>query len=251
MRRRPGPLRRLVARRPVARCGDDPDVLHRADVVQPALFSTMVALAALWRSLGVEPGAVVGHSQGEIAAAHVAGAFSLEEAARLVALRGRTMLELGGLGGLMTVFAPVDQVEPLLEAWPGRVGVAVLNGPSTVVVSGENAALDELREVCSRMDLRTKDVKSDIAGHGPQTEGEGPTGLCPGEVEPPSGPRPVLLHGDRWPARHHRPGRRLLVSQPAADRAHGSGPVRCSRPGTGSSSRAARTRPGRRDRRDL
>ncbi|MFC8241647.1 type I polyketide synthase [Streptomyces chartreusis] len=150
--------------------GDDPDVLHRADVVQPALFSTMVALAALWRSLGVEPGAVVGHSQGEIAAAHVAGAFSLQEAARLVALRGRTMLELGGLGGLMTVFAPVDQVEPLLEAWPGRVGVAVLNGPSTVVVSGENAALDELREVCARMDLRTKDVKSDIAGHGPQTE---------------------------------------------------------------------------------
>ncbi|MFF4052466.1 type I polyketide synthase [Streptomyces chartreusis] len=150
--------------------GDDPDVLHRADVVQPALFSTMVALAALWRSLDVEPGAVVGHSQGEIAAAHVAGAFTLEEAARLVALRGRTMLELGGLGGLMTVFAPVDQVEPLLDAWPGRVGVAVLNGPSTVVVSGENAALDELREVCARMDLRTKDVKSDIAGHGPQTE---------------------------------------------------------------------------------
>ncbi|GGW97028.1 type I polyketide synthase [Streptomyces chartreusis] len=150
--------------------GADPDVLHRADVVQPALFSTMVSLAALWRSLGVEPGAVVGHSQGEIAAAHVAGAFSLEEAARLVALRGRTMLELGGLGGLMTVFAPVDRVEPLLDAWPGRVGVAVLNGPATVVVSGEDAVLDELREVCARMDLRTKDVKSDIAGHGPQTE---------------------------------------------------------------------------------
>ncbi|WP_306960322.1 type I polyketide synthase [Streptomyces afghaniensis] len=150
--------------------GDDPDVLHKADVVQPALFSTMVALAALWRSLGVTPGAVVGHSQGEIAAAHVAGAFTLEEAARLVALRGRTMLELGGLGGLMTVFAPVDRVEPLLQAWPGRLGVAVLNGPSTVVVSGENGALDELRELCARHNLRTKDVKSDIAGHGPQTE---------------------------------------------------------------------------------
>ncbi|MPY58850.1 SDR family NAD(P)-dependent oxidoreductase, partial [Streptomyces spongiae] len=150
--------------------GDDPDMLHRADVVQPALFSTMVALAALWRSLGVEPGAVVGHSQGEIAAAHVAGAFTVEEAARLVALRGRTMLELGGLGGLMTVFAPVDRVEPLLRAWPGRLGVAVLNGPSTVVVSGENRALDELRDLCARRNLRTKDIKSDIAGHGPQTE---------------------------------------------------------------------------------
>ncbi|WP_302851998.1 type I polyketide synthase, partial [Streptomyces sp. CNQ085] len=150
--------------------GDDPDVLHRADVVQPALFSTMVALAALWRSLGVEPGAVVGHSQGEIAAAHVAGAFTLQEAARLVALRGRTMLELGGLGRLMTVYAPVDRVEPLLRAWPGRLGVAVLNGPSTVVVSGENSALDELRELCAGMRLRTKDVKSDIAGHGSQTE---------------------------------------------------------------------------------
>ena len=150
--------------------GDDPDMLHRADVVQPALFSMMVALTALWRSHGVEPGAVVGHSQGEIAAAHVAGAFTLEEAARLVALRGRTMLALGGLGGLMTVYAPVDRVEPLLEAYPGRLALAVVNGPSTVVVSGERTALGELREFCERQGLRTKDVQSDIAGHGPQTE---------------------------------------------------------------------------------
>ncbi|GAA2458550.1 type I polyketide synthase [Streptomyces glaucus] len=150
--------------------GDDPELLHRADVVQPALFSTMVALTALWRSYGVEPAAVVGHSQGEIAAAHVAGAFPLEEAARLVALRGRTMLKLAGLGGLMSVLAPADRVAPLLAAWPGRISLAVLNGPASVVVSGDRAALDELRALCAQQGIRTRHVQSDIAGHGPQTE---------------------------------------------------------------------------------
>ncbi|MDG9720931.1 type I polyketide synthase [Streptomyces sp. DH24] len=150
--------------------GEDPEMLHRADVVQPALFSMMVALTELWRSLGVTPGAVVGHSQGEIAAAHVAGAFCLEEAARLVALRGRTMLKLAGLGGLMSVFAPADRVAPLLDAWPGRLSLAVLNGPAAVVVSGDRAALDELGAHCAEQGLRSKHVQSDIAGHGPQTE---------------------------------------------------------------------------------
>ncbi|MEU1806700.1 type I polyketide synthase [Streptomyces sp. NPDC019937] len=148
----------------------DPEALERADVVQPALFAMMVALAELWRSHGVEPGAVVGHSQGEVAAAHIAGALSLDDAATLIALRSRTMLKLAGHGGLMSVAAPAGRVGPLLESWPGRLSLAVLNGPSSVVVSGDPAALDELMRECEAQGLRTRKVRSDIAGHGPQAE---------------------------------------------------------------------------------
>ncbi|KOX01601.1 acyltransferase domain-containing protein, partial [Streptomyces sp. NRRL B-3648] len=77
--------------------------LERVDVVQPALFAVMVALAELWRAHGVEPDAVVGHSQGEIAAAYVAGALSLDDAARVVALRSRALAVLADQGGMVSV----------------------------------------------------------------------------------------------------------------------------------------------------
>ncbi|MFM9559455.1 acyltransferase domain-containing protein, partial [Streptomyces caniscabiei] len=79
-------------------------------VVQPVLWAVMVSLAEVWRSYGVEPAAVVGHSQGEIAAAVVAGALSLEDGARVVALRSRAILALSGQGGMASVQLPVDEV---------------------------------------------------------------------------------------------------------------------------------------------
>ncbi|WP_156038682.1 acyltransferase domain-containing protein, partial [Actinoalloteichus caeruleus] len=96
--------------------------LDRVDVVQPVLFAVMVSLAALWRSAGVEPAAVLGHSQGEIAAACVAGALPLDDAARVVALRSRALAELAGLGGMVAVSAPVERVRPLLGAGGGTAG---------------------------------------------------------------------------------------------------------------------------------
>ena len=77
--------------------------LEAVDVVQPALFAVMVSLARLWRSFGVEPAAVVGHSQGEIAAAHVAGGLSLEDAALIVAARSRALAQIEGKGGMMAL----------------------------------------------------------------------------------------------------------------------------------------------------
>ncbi len=140
--------------------------LERVDVVQPALWAVMVSLAALWRSYGVEPSAVVGHSQGEIAAACVAGALSLEDGARVVALRSRLVRErLAGHGGMMSVALPVERVEELLVPYEGRVSVAAVNGPAAVVVAGEPGALDELHTACERESIRARRVAVDYASH--------------------------------------------------------------------------------------
>ncbi|WP_190127220.1 acyltransferase domain-containing protein, partial [Streptomyces inusitatus] len=100
--------------------------LERVDVVQPALFAVMVSLAEVWRAAGVRPGAVVGHSQGEIAAACVAGILSLEDAARVVALRSQAIGRvLAGLGGMVSVPLPAVKVRELIAPWgEDRISVA-------------------------------------------------------------------------------------------------------------------------------
>ncbi|GDY50744.1 hypothetical protein SVIO_013670 [Streptomyces violaceusniger] len=143
----------------------DPAALERVDVVQPVLFAVMVSLAELWRSYGVEPSAVIGHSQGEIAAACVAGALSLEDAARVVALRSRALRALSGRGGMVSVSLPVERVRARLAAWGERLSVAAVNGPSAVVVSGDVDALDELLAVCEAEEVRARRVPVDYASH--------------------------------------------------------------------------------------
>nr|AXL05899.1 beta-ketoacyl synthase [uncultured bacterium] len=142
------------------------DLLDRVDVVQPASFAVMVGLAAVWSSVGVTPDAVVGHSQGEIAAACVAGALSLEDAARVVALRSQAIATtLSGRGGMASVaLSEVDAVARLAP-WAGRVEVAAVNGPSSVVVAGDAAALDEVLESLSGQGVRVRRVAVDYASH--------------------------------------------------------------------------------------
>ena len=124
--------------------------LDRVDVVQPALFAVMVSLAELWRSIGVRPDAVIGHSQGEIAAAYVAGALSLRDAARVVTLRSKLLLALSGRGGMASLACGPEQARELLAPYGDRVSIAAINGRSAVVVSGEVAALDETRRPVHR-----------------------------------------------------------------------------------------------------
>nr|WP_110293347.1 type I polyketide synthase [Nocardia tenerifensis] len=118
--------------------------LERVDVVQPVLFSMMVSLAALWRSCGVEPRAVVGHSQGEIAAAVVAGGLSLHDGARIVALRSKALRALTGKGAMMFVAQEAGLLRERLNARGGSLSVAAVNGPASVVVSGDPDELDAL-----------------------------------------------------------------------------------------------------------
>ncbi|WUV20811.1 SDR family NAD(P)-dependent oxidoreductase [Streptomyces sp. NBC_01485] len=141
--------------------------LARVDVVQPVLWAVMVSLAAVWRSVGVVPVAVVGHSQGEIAAACVAGALSLEDAARVVAVRSRAITRLAGTGGMVSVFASSERVAGLLVE---GVGVAAVNGPGSVVVSGEAAALDVFLAGCVEAGVEARRVAVDYASHSVMVE---------------------------------------------------------------------------------
>jgi polyketide synthase 12 len=145
--------------------------LDRVDVVQPVLFSMMVSLARLWHGFGVEPGAVVGHSQGEIAAAHVAGALSLEDAARIVALRSQALTEIRGRGEMLTVLAPNDQVRTMLADWDGALSVAAVNGPATMTVSGDLAAMAEFGAALSAAGMMRWRVPGvDFAAHSAHVE---------------------------------------------------------------------------------
>jgi pimaricinolide synthase PimS1 len=144
--------------------------LDRIEVVQPVLFAVMVSLAALWRAYGVHPAAVVGHSQGEIAAAYVAGGLSLRDAVRVVALRSRVLASLVGHGGVVSVAAPVELVEARLERWGGRLTVGGVNGPRSVGVVGDRQALAELLAECAAEGLSAREVPATVASHSPQVE---------------------------------------------------------------------------------
>ncbi|MFI1592424.1 type I polyketide synthase, partial [Streptomyces halstedii] len=144
--------------------------LERVDVVQPALWAVMVSLAAHWESWGVRPDAVVGHSQGEIAAAVVAGALSLRDGAKVVALRSRAIRALAGLGGMVAVPLPEDEVRAEIAPWAEKLSVAAVNGPAAVVVSGETRALAELLAHCAARGVRARSVPVDYASHSAQVE---------------------------------------------------------------------------------
>ncbi|OZM74231.1 beta-ketoacyl synthase [Amycolatopsis antarctica] len=144
----------------------DAPSLDRVDVVQPASWAMMVSLAALWRSRGVVADAVVGHSQGEIAAAVVAGALTLADGARVVALRSRAIARrLAGSGGMLSVALPADELE-----LPDGVSVAAVNGPRSVVVSGALTGLDALHAELSAREVRVRRIPVDYASHSIQVE---------------------------------------------------------------------------------
>ncbi|MGH9061104.1 MAG: acyltransferase domain-containing protein, partial [Acidimicrobiales bacterium] len=147
---------------------EDAPSLDRVDVVQPVLWAVMVSLAAVWEAAGVLPAAVVGHSQGEIAAAVVCGALGLSDAARVVALRSRAIREsLAGQGGMLTVSS---SAETLRERLAPELSVAAVNGPASTVVAGAAQALDELAAELRAEGVRTRRITVDYASHTAEVE---------------------------------------------------------------------------------
>ncbi|WP_445397963.1 type I polyketide synthase [Streptomyces sp. LE64] len=152
--------------------GEEPAaVADSLEGVQVALFTMMAGLTALWRSGGVEPDLVLGHSQGEVAAAYAAGALTLQDAAAVVATRARLLSSLAGTGAMTVLGLDEDETRRLLAGRrDGSVEVAVCNGPGSTVVSGPPEAVEELADHCRRAGIRTVAVAVDYASHSAMVE---------------------------------------------------------------------------------
>ncbi|HEX4953119.1 MAG TPA: beta-ketoacyl synthase N-terminal-like domain-containing protein [Thermoanaerobaculia bacterium] len=145
--------------------------LHRTELMQPAIFALQVALAALWRSWGLKPAAVVGQSLGEIAAAHVAGALSLEDAVRVVCQRSRLMARTAGRGRTAVVALPAAEASLAITGFEGELGLAGSLSPGTSVLSGAPAALEQVLAALGRQGVFCRLVRDvDVAFHSPQME---------------------------------------------------------------------------------
>ncbi|MEU9456778.1 acyltransferase domain-containing protein [Streptomyces sp. NPDC048277] len=154
----------------VLRAEPDAPALESPQVVQPVTFTVMVSLAELWRSYGVRPDVVVGHSQGEIAAAHVAGGLTRADAARIVALRGRLMDRIAGRGAMASLRLGPDEAERWIARWADDVCVAVVNSPRSVVISGTAAAVAEAVARAEQEGIRVRRLAGDVAFHSPQAD---------------------------------------------------------------------------------
>lgn len=148
----------------------DEALINRTEYAQPALFALEYALAELWRSWGVEPVAVMGHSLGEYVAATVAGLLPLEEALRLVARRGRLMQSLPAGGAMAAVFAPRDRVQAAAARHPSDLAIAALNGPENVVLSGSASSLDPVLEALATEGIGSRRLVVSHAFHSPLME---------------------------------------------------------------------------------
>ena len=145
--------------------------MHETEIAQPAIFALQVALAALWQSWGVNPAATVGHSVGEVAAAHVAGVFSLREAARIIFHRGRSMNAAPGAGRMLAAHLDGEEAERLAAEFPGRVNVAAFNSPTSIAFSGEAEPLEQIARRLESGGVFNRFLQVNYAFHSFQMDG--------------------------------------------------------------------------------
>ncbi|MCU1502025.1 MAG: Beta-ketoacyl synthase, partial [Ilumatobacteraceae bacterium] len=144
--------------------------IDEIDVIQPTLFAIEIALAAVWRERGVEPDAVVGHSMGEIAAAHVAGILSLDDAATIICVRSLLLRRILGRGAMAVVDLPIDEARRVIAGREDRLAIAVSNSPGSTVLSGDPDSIDAVIAQLTAEDVFCRRAKVDVAGHSPQVD---------------------------------------------------------------------------------
>ena len=144
--------------------------IQDTEVAQPAIFALQVALAEVWKHWGIKPDAVVGHSVGEVAASHIAGVLSLEDAVKVIYHRGRLMQQATGLGKMAAVEISVDKVSKYLKGYEDKLAIAAQNGPTSITLSGEEAALNAVLTALQKDEIFTRMLKVNYAFHSPQME---------------------------------------------------------------------------------
>ncbi|WP_338866153.1 type I polyketide synthase [Myxococcus stipitatus] len=154
----------------VLRASPEQSRLGEIDVVQPVLFAMEVALAELWRSWGITPDAVLGHSMGEVAAAHVAGALSLEDAASIICERSKLLRRISGQGAMLAVELPMAEARTVIAGREASVAIAVSNSPTSTVLAGDALVLEEVRAALAERNVFCRWVKVDVASHSPQVD---------------------------------------------------------------------------------
>jgi acyl transferase domain-containing protein len=144
--------------------------IDEVEIAQPATFAIQVALAALWRAWGVVPDAVVGHSMGEVAAAHVAGALSLEDAVRVIHHRSHLLARVAGRGDMAVVELSRQEAQRAIAAEAAHLSVAGSNSPKNCVLSGDPAALRRVLDQLERRGVFHRLVRIGVASHSPQRD---------------------------------------------------------------------------------
>ena len=173
--------------------------MHRTEIAQPAIFAMQVALAELWKSWGVEPAAIVGHSVGEIAAACVAGIFSLEEGARIIALRARFMDGCArGEGTMLAVGLGEEEARALIARHDRTVTIAAFNGPRSLTLAGPRLSLEAMLAELEPQGVFARLVRVDHPFHHPlDAAGLGGAGGGAGRSRAAAGDGAVFQHRHR------------------------------------------------------
>ncbi|MCC5623981.1 type I polyketide synthase, partial [Nostoc sp. CHAB 5715] len=139
--------------------------INETEIAQAAIFAVQVALAALWRSWGITPDAVVGHSVGEVAAAYVAGALTLEDAVQVIYHRSRIQTKAAGQGKMLAVRLPSKEVERLLAGYSEKVSIAAINSPTSVTLAGDSTALEEIAKSLEQKQIFCRFLKVEVPYH--------------------------------------------------------------------------------------
>ncbi|MDY7006756.1 MAG: beta-ketoacyl synthase N-terminal-like domain-containing protein [Cyanobacteriota bacterium] len=145
-------------------------LIHQTAYTQPAIFAIEYALAKLWESWGIKPNVVMGHSVGEYVAACIAGVFSLEDGLKLIAMRGQLMQKLPAGGEMVSVMASESQVTEAIKEYSSQVTIAAINGPESIVISGESPAISNICNKFESEGVKTKQLQVSHAFHSPLME---------------------------------------------------------------------------------